>query len=275
MAPDRNIDDQAVLDLTLVEVFVSRHFSIQGSLKLHRHSLGWDLVRSPANVALAPIYLATRLAALMLSFAGFRLVGSWLADQRILFRSAVARAVETAVRTEVIEERGKSFGEPTRRQTRLIEEYSDVRSAVSEICTTILVLLLGAILFQTATPGVISLAPIVSDYTATSTAYASFPFGQRLGSLWYGVFPVELPLWYVITVGFVLAAVASGVTSFAGVVADPLQVWCGLHRRRLHRLLATLDAEVDAPPELAREHVVARLADFTDAGLSLLRALRS
>ena len=89
------------------------------------------------------------------------------------------------------------------------------------------------------------------------------------------MFPIELPIWYVIAVGAGLAMVASLVTTFAGLVADPLQAILGIHRRRLLRLLADIErAHGDAAPGLAREHVLARLADLTDAGVSLFRIFR-
>ena len=45
-------------------------------------------------------------------------------------------------------------------------------------------------------------------------------------------------------------------------------------RRRLTRLLAAIDADVEGSPVPAREHVVARLADLTDAGVTLARSFR-
>ena len=38
---------------TRVDPFVDRHFSVRGSLRLHRQGLGWDIVRSPVNLTMA------------------------------------------------------------------------------------------------------------------------------------------------------------------------------------------------------------------------------
>ena len=252
---------------------MARHFSLGGSLRLHRAAFGWDLLRAPANVALAPVFLATRLAAIALSLVGLRRAGLWLVGQRILFRTAVARNVETHVREELLPITVEGGLEDCAHWQRFLKDYTAVRSAVAEIATTMLVLLIGYSVFRIATPGVISLAPVFSDHVAQTSAIESFPLGKGLGSAWYGFFPVELPIGFVVAVGIGLATAASLVTTFIGVLTDPLQASVGLHQRRLLRLLANVDA-IDAPPTLAREHILSRLADATDILVSLARTLR-
>ena len=76
-----------------------------------------------------------------------------------------------------------------------------------------------------------------------------------------------------ILTGIVLAVAGSLVTTFAGLVADPVQVWTGTHRRRILRLLDRLDRAEDAPG-IEREHLLARAGDLSDAVLMLWRNLR-
>lgn len=266
--------DRAARDRALVDAFVARHFGPAGTLRLHRGALGWDLLRAPANVTLAPVFLLTRLAALLLALVRARRAARWLGARRILLRTAVARAVGDALRDELIGRRGAGGEGGKARADRLIDDYTGIRSAIAEICTTGVVLVLGVALFHSATPGIVSLAPIVSGYAARSVAVSEFPLGQGLAGVWYGVFPVALPVWYVALVGVALAMAASLVTAFAGLVADPVQTWLGIHRRRLLRLLARLDAGGEVPHGLAGEHILARSADITDALVSLIRILR-
>ena len=261
-------------DAVLTQAFVERHYGFLGSFKLHCHALGWDLFRSPANVVLAPLFLLVRLAALILRGVGFKRLSSWLSSRRVFFRSSVSRAVETSIWTEVMEERCEPLHQTTPHQKRLVEEYADVRNAISEIFTSVMFLCVGLIVFETATPGVVSMAPIVSDVARTTAASESFLFGQRLGSIWYGVFPPEVPLWFVVSIGFTLAAGASIVTAFAGVIADPLQAVTGVHKRRIMRLIRAVDENFEDPPKLAREHILARFSDLSDAGVSLVRTFR-
>ena len=51
--------------------FVDRHFSLAGTLRLHRAALGWDIARAPLNLALAAPQAGTWVAA-----AGARRLGT-------------------------------------------------------------------------------------------------------------------------------------------------------------------------------------------------------
>jgi len=45
-----------------IDLFVDRHFTLAGSLELHRRAIGWDLLRAPANLFLAGPALSVKLA---------------------------------------------------------------------------------------------------------------------------------------------------------------------------------------------------------------------
>lgn len=266
--------DRRAGDAALVQAFVSRHFSWRGAFRMHRASLGPDLLRAPINVALAPVFLLVRLAALVLMRLRLSGAGRWLNSRRILLRSDASRAVEHALIEEVLRPRTPTSNPVSTASTRLLENYVGIRSAVAEIVTTLVVLGVGLIAFRAATPGVLSLAPVISDHAAFTNAIAEFPLGRGIGRVWYGVFPVDLSGWFVAGVAVVLMISASVVTTFAGLVADPVQAYLGIHRRRLMRLLVRLDQSEGAAPEIPREHLLARLADLTDAATALLRMLR-
>lgn len=259
-------------DAEMVRAFVRRHFSWRGALRLHLASLGPDLLRAPINVALAPVFLLVRLTALVLMGLRLRRAGLWWAARRVLLRSDAARAVERAVIQELLNERGQDSAPAAREQ--FVEDYVATRTAVAEITTTVLVLGIGFLAFRAATPGVLSLAPLVSDRAAFDMAVAGFPLGEGLGRAWYGVFPHDLSGWFIAAVAGALVVSASVVTTFAGLLADPIQATLGIHQCRLMRLLARIDAAEDTGPALAREHVFARLADISDAAAAILRILR-
>lgn len=261
-------------DATLVHAFVDRHFTWPGTLRLHRASLGLDLLRAPVNLALAPVFLIVRLMALVLMGLRLRRAGRWLAARRILLRSDAACVIERAVMDELLRHRSPQGNHDTANWAQVVQDYVGIRNAVAEIATTVLVLGVGLIAFRAATPGVLSLAPFVSDRTALHTAVARFPLGETLGHAWYGLFPVDLSAWYMAGVGVLLLVSASVVTTFAGIIADPFQAALGIHQRRLLRLLARIDAAKAPGTEIAREHLLARLADLSDAALAFLRMLR-
>lgn len=294
----------------MIDGFVARHFAWPGTLRLHGAALGWDILRAPVNVLLSPVLVLTRLAAYLCRRLGWRATAERLSRRRVLLRTSVARRVETLLVTELLDlplDAGAAARDPSalaravlaapqfremiRRRASAAEaealggriadalgEYAGTRSAVAEMTTTLCVLLFGALTFQALTPGLISMAPGVADAVARTNAIASFPLGQRLGGMWYGLFGVTP------SAGLVGAAVAGLVmlgsvfAAFAGVLADPLQSRLGIHRRRLGRLLDTVEGEVlgrGDRPFVAREHIFARMLDLWDAAASAFRIFRN
>jgi hypothetical protein len=270
MTPDAAPDPQAG-DLARIDAFVRRHYSVDGTWRLHRHAVGLDLLRAPANVLLAPWALLLRLAALAASAAGARGVARRLAARTLVFRSDMGRAVETALLAEVVAPR--TGAPPTETQRRLVADHVALRGAVAELATTLAVVAVGIVAFRALTPGVLTLAPVLTDHLALAREIAGFPLGDRLGAAWYGLFPAERPLWQTAAVGLALVVAFSLVTTFAGLLADPVQARLGIHRRRLRRLLARLD-RADDRPALHAELLLARLGDVADAGATLARFLR-
>ncbi|MDX5413542.1 MAG: hypothetical protein LPK02_10910 [Rhodobacterales bacterium] len=164
-----------------------------------------------------------------------------------------------------------------RRMARLVSDYAGTRSAVAEILTAIVLLVVGALVFRAMTPGMLSLAPELAGVVAHGAAVADFPLGQTLGGMWYGVFPVGVPVWMMAAVVIFLVMLGAVMAAFAGILADPVQARLGLHRRRLQRLIAALAAEVEGNEGrafAAHEHAMARVMDMWDAVASLARALR-
>lgn len=292
-----------------VDAFVQRHFTWPGTLRLHRAALGADVLRAPVNVLLAPVLLLARLGAWMCRRLRLRRTADWLIRRRLLLRTDVAAQVEAAVLTELLEvplargdlsrnrdalslailsaprfreairSRGSVDGAKTMADGIMcaVADYTGTRSAIGELTTALFTLVVGAIAFEALTPGMISMAPGVAEAVHRGTAISDFPLGSTLGSVWYRVFPAgPSPLLVTATVaGLVL--LGSLVAAFAGTIADPVQARLGIHRRRLMRLLATLDAEIegrDLQPFIAREHLLVRVFDLWDGALYVLRVFR-
>lgn len=287
-----------------VDEFVARTFSWSGTLRLHRAALGWDLLRAPANAALAPVHLAIRLLSLMLTLVRARRAAGWLDVRQVFLQTAVARSLEARIIGDLLglTTRGlalrpdrafatspalrevlratASVGEAeerTARAARSVAQYSGTRSAVAEITTAVVALLLGALLFRSVTPGALSMAPTIADAVAREAAVSSFPLGSTLGSAWYATFPVGASVPEVLATIAALFVAASCLTTFAGLVADPLQARLGIHRRRLLRLIDAIESDLTgAPPRpfAAHEHYYARIADILDGASVIFRTLR-
>lgn len=259
-----------------VSAFVRMTFGLRGTLGLHRFAFGADLLRAPANVLLAPIFLMTRLIAFMAKAMWFHKASVWMLRRKALLETNVSRQVAVGVLDFVneIQAKGDNIAIPNDVLEHEIAEYSGVRSAVGEITTTFVIIIVGFFVFQTVTPGVISITGPVAELRAQSLAIAEFTLGHGLGGMYYGVFSTDLEPWKLVATGVALAMPASVVTTFAGVIADPLQVMIGTHRRRLCRLLDRLKIASDRSGNIARDHITARLADLTDIAPNLWRTLR-
>ena len=121
------------------------------------------------------------------------------------------------------------------------------------------------------------MAPSVAGVLSRDAAVARFPFGETLGTVWYGAFPPSVPPWLLGATLLALVLLGAVFAAFAGIVADPLQRRLGIHRRRLHRLVDALEAESLGTLDrgfAAPEHYYARLFDVVDAGVSVLRIFR-
>lgn len=255
-----------------VDAFARETFGLKGTLSLHRFAVGADLLRAPANVVLAPVLLITRLTALLARVLRFSTLSAWLMQRDILLETRVSALV--AARVVAFITRLGAGGASDAEILRQVKDYAHVRNAIAEITTTIIVLVVGFAVFRSATPGILSLTGPVAEMRAHTTAIAQFPLGQGLGRMYYGVFSSDLSIWQLIATGFVLAVIASILTAFVGIVADPVQVLIGTHQRRLLRLLERLDRDTRPSCGIAREQVAARLADISDIALNLWRSFR-
>ncbi|MFT4012188.1 MAG: hypothetical protein QM682_02075 [Paracoccus sp. (in: a-proteobacteria)] len=258
-----------------VRRFVRARYGWRGTLALHREALGWDLLRAPLNVTLSPIFLLIKLAATILGWLGMARASAWFSSRRVFLTSDVARRLETDLGRFMAELDARGIGPRAAPETvrATIAAHAETRNAVSEITTSLLVLVWGYMMFHQATPGILSLAGPVAEMRAQSQAIEGFALGSWAGGIWYGIFPTRLSPGQVVLTGAALSVLSSLVTTFAGLIADPLQVVCGTHRRRLMRMLARLDRQ-RGPAGVEREHILARLGDLGDIAASIWRALR-
>ena len=77
-----------------VNEFVERHFSFSGSLSMHRKAIGWDILKAPANLALAIPQIATKLAATGAKAVGAERASAYLASRNLVFETEVGNEIE-------------------------------------------------------------------------------------------------------------------------------------------------------------------------------------
>lgn len=293
--------------------FVDETYSLTGSLRLHRQAVGWDILRAPANVALAVPFLASRLGAAGLKRMGAARPARWLEARRIFLETDLGRELNWRLHTRLLElpyddgkrrsdrdalaeiimaeprlvsafahvaalvERHRAEPEVRVRLTALLATYTGSRTAAAEVVNNLLLAGTGATVLKEITPGALSLGPALAAAIAHQTAVAGFPLGAGLGGLWYSVFAVAPSAALVVGVTGGLMVAAAATTAFAGIVSDPLLRRVGLHRRRLHRLIDVLGDELRGKRGrdfAVRDHYVARIFDLADMLRAAYRIVR-
>jgi hypothetical protein len=294
-----------------VTPFIDAHFSLAGSLRLHRAALGWDILRAPLNLSLAAPQLLLQLAARACRGRAPRL--SRALDRSILLPTAVTRQIEWLIHTEllqlpftqanrhadtdalseailavpsvadrvqaVLRAQGRPADDPQfrHRLTRAMQEYRATRAAAAEIATGLASLSGGALTLHKVTPGAVSLGPALAASLAQQSAIGAFPLGGWLGAVWYGWFPAAASASLVATTTAGLMLTATLFAAFAGIVADPIQRALGVHRHRLNRLIDALERQFADPAATGftvHDHYVARLLDVFDFLSATLRVAK-
>jgi hypothetical protein len=278
--------------------FIDRHFSLRGSLVLHRKALGWDVLRAPVNVALAIPYIGAKLTAGLAGRLGAKRISRFLASRRMLLETAVGREIEwliltellelpfrqgfrisrkdalaetilaspqiQSVLTETLEAVGQRADHPMFRKQleQMVATYTETRAAAAEITTTLITMAAGAAALKQVTPGALVLGPALAGVIAYQAAVASFPLGPALGGFWYGFFPIAASPGLIAGATGTVMAAGAVLAAFSGIIADPLQRRLGLHRRRLLRLIDALERQFSrngGTGFVVRDHYVARL----------------
>jgi hypothetical protein len=295
-----------------VDPFIDAHFSLRGTLKLHRAALGWDIAKTPLNLSLAAPQIALRLGAKAAAQLGAPRASRAL-RRPILLQTAVAREIEWLIHTELLElpfqqkhresrrdalaetilaepaitqpmaaaliEIGRHGNDPSfrARLNHAVGEYNVTRLAAAEITTGLLNLGAGALALNKLTPGAASFGPALAGMMAQQAAVASFPLGGWLGGVWYGFFPALPSAGLVLSATGGLMLASTTFAAFAGVVSDPIQRALGLHRTRLLRMIAALERQFFDPASpgfVVHDHYVARLLDLFDLLNAAVRLAR-
>lgn len=296
-----------------VPAFVDETYSFLGSARLHRHALGWDMLRAPANALLSLPQIGIKLSALGARGLKRKKSAAWLERQNVLLETAVARELRWRIFTQLLRQPfrdgdrvsmenglaeaiithprvqhlmadaaatvGAKQDDPVfrARMEAALTEYTGTRTAAAEITTALVTIGTGAMAFKQATPGALALGPAVAASLAQQMAVASFPLGATAGGIWYGIFPAQASTALVAGSTAGLMGIAAVVAAFAGVISDPVQRQFGLHERRLNALIDSLEASFDAEDAqgyVAYDLYVARLMDLSDVLMSVARAFR-
>ena len=290
--------------LEKVPEFVSTHFSVRGALRLHKKAVGADLIKGPLNISWSLIYTILRGSGALLSKLGEKKLSRLLREKLSPgFETRVQKEITWLIYTELLElpfKQGrreskkdvlleiffsqkpvtdmmsdalkplkKKADDPKAKEAlaRNLREYSTSRTAAADLAGTLITLSLGAAAFKKMTPGAMAAGSSLAAAIAQHAAVSNFFLGSTLGSVYYSIFPVSASAGLIAaTTGSIMAALAI-VTSFAGVVTDPLQAKLGIHQRRLRKFILALEPILQGAGESKyelRDRYVARVFDMLD-----------
>jgi hypothetical protein len=265
-----------------IPAFTARHFGLAGTLRLHREALGVDLVRAPLNVLLVGPALFLKIAAALCRRIGLVALGGWLARRNLFVETRLSQRVADLVLNELLglEHAATAAAAPPgwhERARHLIAEYVAARHAVAEFAAGLVGLTVGLIVLQALTPSAISLGPMLAKEMAQREAIEGFWLGSWAGSLYYGWYPANASLGETVATTAVVMVCFALVATFMGLITDPVQQLLGLHRKRLERLVTTLErvalGESEASLALPDPYI-ARATDLVDVALMAMRLTR-
>jgi hypothetical protein len=302
MAVDLGISNYIQIRYAKIDSFTKKYFSFRGALRLHKKALGKDLYRVPLNIAWAVPYIVFRTGRFILRRTGAGKTFQVLDKMPPGFKTEVQKEVEWLIHTELLElpyrqeqrqstndmllasildqktisedihlalmKIGVKAQDPDFKQalTMKLKEYGTSRTAIADLSGNILMLASGYLAFQKTTPGALSggtaLATVVAQQIAISNSWWPLFY-----SFWYSLFPVTPSLGLIAASTGVLMAGLAVITTFSGIVADPIQAKLGVHQRRLTKLITALEKELRGETKSEyklRDIYLARIFDFID-----------
>lgn len=301
-AVDRSIARYLEQRRRRVDDFCHRHYRFLPSLRRHRVSLGRDLLIVPLNI----VWSVIRIPLVLLSWLAGKLKLSGLAKllnvpagmetrfdgeirwliftdllqlpyqqgERVSHYDALFEEIlrDEAVSAELIpllEQLGKTHHDAsvTASIEQALKEYGSTRTAVSELSSNLMIIAGSYAGTGSAVYGSLGASSMISSALATHVAVANFWLGPGLGALYYSVFPASVSLALLASVTAIVAIVLAIVSTFAGVITDPVQHALGLHQKRLHRVVDAVQKSLNNTADqefVLREKYLARIFDVLD-----------
>ncbi|MFP4521379.1 MAG: DUF6635 family protein [Fibrobacterota bacterium] len=281
--------------------FIKKNFSFGSALRLHRSVFGKDLYRVPLNIAVSiPVSVMSAAGYLMRKA---RLPGSSVVRKAIppVLETTVQKKIKALIYKELLElpfseekEAGKDslfeifasspeitemisrdvgarlFASGLENSRRMLEsnlaEYSSSRTAAEELAGNILTAAAGGAAAGSFTPGALAAGTALSSAISRSAASSNFFLGRSLGSFYYSVFSAAPSAGLVFSVTGAVMGVTAVVSSFSGIITDPIQAKLGIHKRRLLSFIDSAEAALLDSEESykIREKYLSRIFDLAD-----------
>jgi hypothetical protein len=254
-----------------VNSFADQHFTLGGTLNIHRRTLGFDLIRHVLNAYLAMPFMAVKKAVAWLETLGMDRLAYLLNLLPSGLRTDYQKEVERLVARELLS-LPDALLEAMKKDPRLASwmekgglselqalfgagvlqpqlnadllAYSSRSAGITEMAGSVVTLLAAYKWFHNTSLGAFEMGRRIASEHARKNAVSHFFLGKKLGSAFYRTFPVA-PSKNEIMIATILVVVAlSGLTLLTVILSDPVQHRVGIHRRQLLKLLDSLESKM-------------------------------
>jgi Family of unknown function (DUF6635) len=296
---------------SMVDAFVNQHYNFKGSATLHRHSLGWDIVKTPVNAISSVLTVVKQTGAFGLNKLGATELSELIANKNLFLSTQISKEIQWNIQTGLLELRSTkgnnislndallnelfndhriqeqlictlkilaphaNNNEVKSKIEELLTEYTGSRAAASDITVSLMTAATGLVTLHKLTPGLASFSNSVASGIAHSSAIHSFWGGSWAGGLYYSVFNVTTPGMLSAAVFTSMLIPASFVATFAGIITDPLQRKLGLHTKKLNKVLDSTEQILlgeDKAKLALKDHYIARVFDLMDWTQLIIKA---
>jgi len=287
----------------MVDDFVIKHYSLKGAAKLHRHALGWDLVKVPINIILSVFNILMALVSFIADLVLPKSISNKIRKVPFVVKTKMDKELEQLIIHELLElpcsdvrpesrkdalmqailddkQLQKLFNteldafianHPDARYSqkellRKFTEYAAARTATADLASNAALLLYTKITMGAPAFGSLSAGTALASSITQSMAITEFWAGSFLGGLYYSHVGVTASLRLVISMTLLVTVALAILATFSGIITDPIQAKLGIHHKRLNEMLDSLEGDLlksDTKFSL-KEKYAGRLFDLLD-----------
>lgn len=287
----------------MVDNFVIKHYSMKGAARLHRHAMGWDLIKVPINIVLSVFNLLMAVVTFIADLAFPKSISEKLRKSPFVIKTKMDTELEQLIIHELLELPSTSV-DPEERKDALMQailedeqlqklfnseldafianhpdarysqaellqkftEYAAARSATADLASNAALLLYTKLTMGAAAFGSLGAGTALASSVTQSAAIAEFWAGSFLGGLFYSHVSITASLRLVIAMTLLVAVVLAVIATFSGMITDPIQAKLGVHHKRLNKMLDSIEGDLlksDTRFSL-KEKYAGRLFDLLD-----------
>lgn len=245
-----------------ISPFIEKHFTVSETLQIQKRHLPLDLILSPVNALWSIPYLVVKKAVETSDKMGWPALNPIIDILPASFKTGYQKDIERLIATELIGEgilidyirkdpvlgpmvaSGAVELDQRRIRTEVlkeIEKYTSSQAMISDICSSLLTLAAGWIYFGDKSLGVLGLGSRFARKIARENASSNFFLGEKVGSVFYGVFPPAPTNTQIVLATFAVGALLTVCSLFVSVMIDPARKRFGMHDKKLHALVDNLE----------------------------------